>query len=71
MKHLDELTKADIKNIKIVCFDVDGVTIKKGTEISEKGTELKIKTSPLEDHILEKMIRKAGIYFIRKLLRVR
>lgn len=57
MKHLDELTKEDIKDIKIVCFDVDGVTIKKGTEISEKGTELKIKTSPLEDHILDKMKR--------------
>ncbi len=56
MKHLSELTKEDIRNIKIVCFDVDGVTIKKGTEISEKGSELWIKTSPLEDHILQKMI---------------
>lgn len=56
MKHLDTLTKEDIKDIKIVCFDVDGVTIKKGTEISEKGTELKIRTSALEDHILQKLI---------------
>lgn len=57
MKPLDSLTAEDIKDIKIVCFDVDGVTIKKGTEISEKGTELRVKTSPLEDRILEKMIR--------------
>lgn len=56
MKHLDELTKEDIKDIKIVCFDVDGVVVKKGTEISEKGMELRIKTSPLEDHILRKLI---------------
>ncbi len=57
MKPLNELTTEDIKDIKIVCFDVDGVTIKKGTEISEKGTELRIKTSPLEDSILQKMLR--------------
>lgn len=57
MKHLDTLTKEDIKDIKIVCFDVDGVVVKKGTEISEKGTELRIKTSPLESHILEKLLR--------------
>ena len=57
MKPLNELTTEDIKDIKVVCFDVDGVTIKKGTEISEKGTELHIKTSPLEDRILNKMLR--------------
>lgn len=57
MKPLDSLTADDIKDIKIVCFDVDGVTIKKGTEISEKGTELTVKTSPLEDRILQKMIK--------------
>lgn len=57
MKPLSKLTLEDIQNIKVVCFDVDGVTIKKGTEISEKGTELKIKTSSLEDRILQKMLR--------------
>lgn len=57
MKHLDTLTKKDIKDIKVVCFDVDGVVVKKGTEIEEKGSELRIKTSALESHILEKMIR--------------
>jgi len=57
MKHLEELTQEDIKKIKIVCFDVDGVVVKKGTEISEKGTELRIKTSPLEPHVIDKLIR--------------
>jgi len=56
MKHLSELTAEDIKDIKIVCFDVDGVTIKKGTEIAEKGTELRIKTSPLDEDILKKLV---------------
>lgn len=64
MKHLNELTVKDIENIKIVCFDVDGVTIKKGTEISEKGTELKIKTSPLDDRILQKMLRLKKYFHI-------
>src|SRR3972149_100955 len=41
MKALSELTKEDIKNIKLVCFDVDGVTIKKGTEMKNKIIELK------------------------------
>ena len=57
MLPLDQLTKEKIKDVKIVCFDVDGVTIKRGTEIEEKGTQLKIKTSPLEDNILEKLLR--------------
>ena len=64
MKQLSELTLQDIKDIKVVCFDVDGVTIKKGTEISEKGTELRIKTSPLEDRILDKMLRLKKYFHI-------
>jgi hydroxymethylpyrimidine pyrophosphatase-like HAD family hydrolase len=57
MQHLDALTKADIEKIKVVCFDVDGVTIKRGTKILEKGDEQVMKTIPLEDHILDKLLR--------------
>ena len=64
MKPLSELTKEDIKDIKVVCFDVDGVTIKRGTEIEEKGTELKVKTSPLEEDILKKLIQLKKYYHI-------
>ncbi|WKZ25859.1 MAG: HAD hydrolase family protein [bacterium] len=64
MKPISELTEDDVKNIKVVCFDVDGVTIKKGTEISEKGTELKVKTSPLEDKILQKIIKLKKYFHI-------
>ena len=38
MKPLSDLTKDDIKDLKLVCFDVDGVTVKKGTDISEVKT---------------------------------
>lgn len=57
MKHLDTLTKEDIKDIKIVCFDVDGVTIAKGTKIIDKGDLQTMKTVPLEDRILDKLLR--------------
>jgi hydroxymethylpyrimidine pyrophosphatase-like HAD family hydrolase len=57
MKHLDTLTEEDIKDIKIVCFDVDGVTIAKGTKIMDKGDLQTMKTVPLEDRILDKLLR--------------
>lgn len=55
MKPLSEINKEDIKDIKIICFDTDGVTVKRGTDIEEKGSELRIKTNILEDKILEKL----------------
>ena len=57
MKPLNELTTEDIKDIKIVCFDVDGVTIKKGQKYQKKVLNFESKTSPLEDSILQKMLR--------------
>ena len=39
MKPLSALTKDDIKDLKLVVFDVDGVTVKKGTQIEEIKTE--------------------------------
>ncbi len=35
MKTITELLKKDIEKIKIICFDCDGVTVEKGTEIEE------------------------------------
>jgi hydroxymethylpyrimidine pyrophosphatase-like HAD family hydrolase len=64
MQHLDNLTKKDIENIKVVCFDVDGVTIQRGTKILEKGDEQVMKTIPLEDHILDKLLRLKKYFHI-------
>lgn len=57
MRHLNELTKEDIKDIKIVCFDVDGVTIQRGTKIIDQGDTQTMKTIPLEERILSKLLK--------------
>ena len=68
MKPLSDLTKDDIKDLKLVCFDVDGVTIKKGTDISEvktaEDTTLTVKTSNLSDEMRNKMIELKKHFFI-------
>jgi hydroxymethylpyrimidine pyrophosphatase-like HAD family hydrolase len=64
MKPLSELTKDDVKNIKIVCFDVDGVTIKRGTQIIDKGDVQTMKTIPLGVDILEKLRELKKYYHV-------
>lgn len=56
MKPITELTKKDIKDLKIICFDCDGVTIKRGTEIEETETTLNVKTHNLSEELLGKII---------------
>ncbi len=55
MKSLDNLTKADLENIKLLCFDCDGVTIKEGTFLQEKQGELTVRTSKLTPEMTKKI----------------
>jgi len=68
MKLITELTKEDVKDIKVVCFDVDGVTIKKGTDIKEnktkESTTLNVKTSNLSPEMLKKILALKEKYFV-------
>jgi len=68
MKLITELTKEDVKDIKVVCFDVDGVTIKKGTNIkeikTEESTTLTVKTSNLSSEVLKKILALKEKYFV-------
>lgn len=57
MKPVTELTPEDIKNIKIICFDCDGVTVERGTQIEEKEDSLFVKTYTLPERLLEKLIK--------------
>lgn len=56
MKPITDLKKDDIKDIKVVCFDCDGVTVERGTEIEEKGQSLRVETHSLSDSFLKKLL---------------
>jgi len=68
MKPIKDLTKKDIKEVKLICFDVDGVIIKKGTDIKEKktsdNTTLTVKTSNLQPEMRDRLIELKKHYFI-------
>ena len=68
MRPLTDLAKDDIKNIKLVCFDVDGVTVKKGTKITEivtkDSTESDIITNNLDDRVKDKLEKLKEYYLI-------
>lgn len=68
MKPLSTLTKEDIKDLKLVVFDVDGVTIKKGTNIQEVKTDinttLTITTSNLSSQMRDALLELKKKYFI-------
>lgn len=54
MLPLSKLTKKDIENIKLLSFDVDGVTIERGTQVWEKGNVLTVKTKVISPALVEK-----------------
>lgn len=68
MKPLSELTKEDIKDLKLVVFDVDGVTIKKGTDIEEiktsSETKFTIRTNNLTAEMKDKLFELKKKYFV-------
>ena len=49
MKPLKEMTKKDIKNIKLIVFDVDGILVPRGTEINQHGQYLSIKVKKIPE----------------------
>lgn len=56
MKPITELSKKDLEEIKLICFDCDGVTVKRGTKIEEKGQSLKVETHTLSGELLNKLL---------------
>lgn len=68
MKPLSELTKDDIKDLKLVVFDVDGVTIKKGTHIEEiktaSETKFTISTNNLTLEMRDKLFELKKKFFV-------
>lgn len=58
MKSLDELTKKDLQQIKLLVFDLDGVLVPRGTKIKQVGNKTSIEI---------KKIRERQITQIKKL----
>lgn len=64
MKPITELTKEQLKEIEIIMFDCDGVTIEKGTIIHETEKEFYMRTNVISDRMVEKLNRLKGYYTI-------
>jgi len=47
-KPISELTKKDLKKIKLIVFDVDGVLVPKGTRIKQDGNVTTLETKRIE-----------------------
>ena len=61
-KPISELTKKALKNIKLIVFDVDGVLVKRGTKIKQKGNITTLETKTIEKKQIEqiKKLHKLG-----------
>lgn len=57
MKNLKEITKKELRAIKVVTFDIDGVIIPTGTQLRENldGTELYMKSHQLSPEFIENL----------------
>lgn len=68
MKPLSELSAENIRDLKLVVFDVDGVTIKKGTNIEEiktpSETKFTIRTNNLTQQMKDKLFELKKYYFV-------
>lgn len=55
MKPISDLSSTQLKNIKAICFDCDGVLVKRGTKISQVGRHLSISTYKPSKKFLQKV----------------
>lgn len=52
MKPISELTKKEIKKIKLIVFDVDGVLVPRGTKIKQRGNVTTIETKKVPKYLI-------------------
>jgi HAD superfamily hydrolase (TIGR01484 family) len=55
MKPINEMVKADIANIKMIVFDVDGVLVPRGTKIKQEGQTTTLETKTIEAKQIEQI----------------
>lgn len=64
MKHITEITKQDIKNIKLIVLDVDGVLVPRGTKIKQEGNVTTLETKRIAEKQIKqiKELNEKGFY---------
>ena len=55
MKPLSEMTKEDLKEIKMIVFDVDGVIVPRGTKLKQDGNTTTLETKVIESKEIEQI----------------
>ena len=62
MKPLEKLTKEDLRHIKLIVFDVDGVLVPRGTKIKQVGNKTTLQTKKINERQIEqiKKLNKLG-----------
>ncbi len=55
MKPLSQMTKNDLKKIKMIVFDVDGVLVPRGTKIKQKGNTTTLETKVIAEKQIEQI----------------
>src|SRR3989344_5855433 len=55
MKPITELKKEDLKKIKLIVFDVDGVLVKRGTKIKQVGNTTILETKVIAQKQMEQV----------------
>jgi hydroxymethylpyrimidine pyrophosphatase-like HAD family hydrolase len=61
---LDQMTKEYLANIKIICFDCDGVTKEKGTDFVNKNGKVELKSHAPTPGMLAKLKRLSKLYHV-------
>jgi hydroxymethylpyrimidine pyrophosphatase-like HAD family hydrolase len=64
MKLISNLKKQQLKKIKLIVFDVDGVLVPRGTKIKQKGNTTTLETKKIPEELITqiKKLRKKGFY---------
>ena len=62
-KPISELTKKDLRKIKLVVFDVDGVLVPRGTKIKQKGNTITLETKTIKKKQIEQIKKLHNLGF--------
>ena len=60
---ISELTKKDLKKIKLIVFDIDGVLVPRGTKIKQKGNKLTFETKKIQKNQIDQIKRLNNLGF--------